>query len=133
MSLILTHYPPFKNAGKNLLSCVFCFGITIIIFALTKNFYVALFILMLSGMFDNVSVVIRGTIIQMFTPDEMRGRVSSVNSVFIGSSNELGSFESGLAAKLIGLVPSIVFGGSMTLAVVMAIRKFAPRLRRLEL
>lgn len=133
MSLILAYNPPFKNAGRNLLMCVFGFGITIIIFALTSNFYAALIILLLSGMFDNVSVVIRGTILQLFTPDDMRGRVSSVNSIFIGSSNELGSFESGLAAKIMGLVPSVIFGGSMTLAVVSAIRKFAPELRRLKL
>ncbi|MGE5364902.1 MAG: MFS transporter [Bacteroidota bacterium] len=133
MSLILAYNPPFKNAGRNLLMCVFGFGITIIIFAITSNFYAALIILLLSGMFDNVSVVIRGTILQLFTPDDMRGRVSSVNSIFIGSSNELGSFESGLAAKIMGLVPSVIFGGSMTLAVVSAIRKFAPELRRLKL
>ena len=84
-------------------------------------------------MFDNVSVIIRSTIIQVYTPDEMRGRVSSVNSIFIGSSNELGSFESGVAAKLMGLIPSVIFGGSMTLAVVTAVRKLAPNLRKLKL
>jgi hypothetical protein len=104
-----------------------------IIFALSKNFYATLFVLMLGGMFDNVSVIIRATIIQVYTPDEMRGRVSSVNGIFIGSSNELGSFESGVAAKLMGLVPSVVFGGSMTLAVVAGIRKFAPNLRKLSM
>jgi hypothetical protein len=88
---------------------------------------------MIGGMFDNISVIIRATIIQLFTPNEMRGRVSSVNGIFIGSSNELGSFESGVAAKFMGLVPSVIFGGSMTLLVVFAIRKFAPKLRDLRM
>ena len=84
-------------------------------------------------MLDNVSVIIRHTIVQLYTPDEMRGRVSSINGIFIGSSNELGSFESGVAAKLMGLVPSVIFGGSMTLAVVGVVSKTAPKLRRLNL
>lgn len=133
MSLIQAYKPPFKNAGKNLLFGVAGFGLTIILFAISTNFYAALLVLMIGGMFDNISVVIRGTIIQLFTPDEMRGRVSSVNSIFIGSSNELGSFESGVAAKLLGLIPSVIFGGSMTMIVVGAIAKFAPRLKTLNL
>lgn len=133
MSLWQAYKPPFANAGRNLLVAVAGFGVTMIIFALSKNFYATLFVLMLGGMFDNVSVIIRATIIQVYTPDEMRGRVSSVNGIFIGSSNELGSFESGVAAKLMGLVPSVVFGGSMTLAVVAGIRKFAPNLRKLSM
>ena len=133
MSVVQAYHPMFKNAGRNILICVFGFGLCIIAFALSRNFYLAFFILMLSGFFDNVSVVVRATIIQLFTPDEMRGRVASVNSIFIGSSNELGSFESGLAAKLLGLIPSIIFGGSMTLIVVAAVRKFAPKLRILKL
>ena len=88
---------------------------------------------MISGMFDNVSVIIRSTIMQLYTPDSMRGRVSSVNGIFIGSSNELGSFESGVAAKLMGLIPSVIFGGSMTLAVVGAVRNLAPKLKSLRL
>jgi hypothetical protein len=84
-------------------------------------------------MFDNVSVIIRNTIIQFYTPNEMRGRVSAVNGIFIGSSNEFGSFESGLAAKLMGLIPSIIFGGSMTLLVVTAVRNFAPKLKNLKM
>ncbi len=133
MSIVQAHYPLFKRAGRNLLICVFGFGLSIIFFALSKNFYLSLFLLLLSGMFDNVSVIIRATIIQLYTPDEMRGRVSSVNGIFIGSSNELGSFESGLAATLMGLVPSVIFGGSMTLIVVAAIRSFAPKLKKLKL
>ncbi|MGZ4993676.1 MAG: MFS transporter, partial [Methylobacter sp.] len=87
----------------------------------------------LSGMCDGVSVVMRTTILQLATPDSMRGRVSAINGIFIGSSNELGAFESGIAARLMGLVPSVVFGGAMTLAVVAATAKLAPKLRRLEL
>ena len=83
-------------------------------------------------MVDNVSVIIRATIVQLYTPDEMRGRVSAVNGIFIGSSNELGSFESGAAAKLLGLIPSVIFGGTMTLGVVAAVRSLAPKLRKLS-
>jgi hypothetical protein len=90
-------------------------------------------VLIMSGAFDNISVVIRGTILQLFTPDHMRGRVASVNSIFIGSSNELGAFESGVAAKIMGLVPSVVFGGFMTLAVVFTTIKVNRPLRRLSL
>jgi MFS family permease len=133
MSIVQVHNPLFKQAGRNLLICVLGFGVSIILFALSKNFLLSLFVLLLSGMFDNVSVIIRGTIIQLFTPDEMRGRVSAVNGIFIGSSNELGSFESGVAAKLMGLIPSVIFGGTMTLLVVAAIRKFAPKLKTLKL
>jgi MFS family permease len=133
MSIIQTHWPLFKKAGRNLFIGVFIFGISIILFAFTKNFYLSLFILMIGGMADNISVVIRATIIQLYTPNEMRGRVASVNSIFIGSSNELGSFESGLAAKLMGLIPSVIFGGSMTLGVVAAVRNFAPKLRKLSM
>lgn len=133
MSLWQAHKPMFKYAGRNLLICVFGFGVSMIIFALSKNFYLTLFILMLSGAFDNVSVIIRATIIQIYTPDEMRGRVSSVNGIFIGSSNELGSFESGIAAKLMGLIPSVIFGGSMTLVIVAAVRSLAPKLRKLKM
>ena len=133
MSIIQAYWPFFKRAGNNLLFCVFGFGIAMIVFALSKNFYLSLFILFVSGMFDNVSVVIRNTILQLFTPDEMRGRVASVNGIFVSSSNELGSFESGVAAKFLGLVPSVILGGSMTLIVVAAVRSFAPKLRELKL
>ncbi len=133
MSVIQAHYPFFKRAGRNLLACVFGFGLAIITFSLSKNFYLSLSMLLISGMFDNVSVVIRNTIIQLHTPDEMRGRVAAVNGIFVGSSNELGAFESGVSAKLIGLVPSVVFGGTMALLVVGAVRKFAPGLKELRL
>ena len=88
---------------------------------------------MMSGMFDNISVIIRATAMQLITPDDMRGRVASVNSIFIGSSNEIGSFESGVAAKIMGLIPSVIFGGSMTLLVVAFTAKLAPKLRKLNL
>ena len=100
--------------------------------ALSQVLWVSMALLALSGAFDSVSMVIRSTIVQLATPDEMRGRVASINGIFIGSSNELGAFESGLAARLLGLVPSVVFGGSMTLVVVAATAKLAPRLRRLD-
>jgi sugar phosphate permease len=102
-------------------------------FALSKSFILSGLLLILSGAFDNVSVVIRATVLQLFTPDDMRGRVASVNGIFIGSSNELGAFESGVAAKLMGLVPSVVFGGIMTLAVVFTTIKINKPLRRLSL
>lgn len=133
MSIYQAHYPPFEKAGRNLLIGVAGFGICIILFAVSQNFYLVLFVLMLSGMFDNISVIIRQTIIQLYTPDEMRGRVSSINGIFIGSSNELGSFESGVAAKFLGLIPSVIFGGSMTLAVVGTTTYLAPKLRKLKL
>jgi MFS family permease len=133
MSIIQTHWPLFKQAGRNLFAGVFIFGMSIVLFAFSRNFYLSLFILMIGGMADNISVVIRATIIQLYTPNEMRGRVASVNSIFLGSSNELGSFESGVAAKLMGLIPSVIFGGSMTLGVVAAVRHFAPKLRKLSM
>jgi MFS family permease len=133
MALILAYYPPIHRSGIKLLWAVGGFGACIIAFALSRNFYLSLAVLALSGMCDNVSVIIRGTILQIFTPDGMRGRVASVNSIFVGSSNELGSFESGLAAKLMGLIPSVIFGGGMTLLVVLATAKKAPKLREMEI
>jgi MFS family permease len=133
MTLYLTHNPPTHNAGRNLLYCVTGFGISIIVFAISKSFLFSLAALSLSGAFDSVSVIIRQTIIQLNTPENMKGRVSAVNSIFIGSSNEIGAFESGLAAKLIGVVPSVIFGGVMTLLVVIIVSLSYPALRRLKL
>jgi len=133
MSFAMAYYPPVHRSGEKLLWAVGGFGACIIFFALSGNFWLSLGLLTLSGMFDNVSVIIRGTILQMYTPDEMRGRVASVNSLFIGSSNELGSFESGLAARIMGLVPSVIFGGSMTVMIVLATAGFAPKLRKMEI
>jgi len=129
----LSRRPPEHNAGRLLLTAVAGFGLCIIGFALSRHLWLAALMLMLSGMCDGVSVVLRSTILQLATPDHMRGRVSSINGIFIGSSNELGAFESGVAARLLGLVPSIVFGGCMTLLVVAATSRLAPRLRRLDL
>lgn len=129
----LSNRPPERNAGRMLLFAVACFGLCIIGFALSRNLWLSAALLMLSGIFDGVSMVVRTTIMQLATPDHMRGRVASINGIFIGSSNELGAFESGLAAKLLGLVPSVIFGGFMTLGVVAATARLAPKLRRLDL
>lgn len=133
MSVVLMVKLPARNTGKYLFVAIAGFGLCIIGFALSTNFYVSAVLLFLSGVFDNVSVVIRSTILQLYTPNEMRGRVAAVNSIFIGSSNELGAFESGTAARILGLVPSVVFGGVMTLVVVVVAAKAAPSLRRFHL
>jgi MFS family permease len=133
MGTILAHRRPMVKAGKYLFFSVAGFGLSIILFAVSKNYYLSFGLLMTSGMFDNISVIIRATTMQLVTPDEMRGRVASVNAIFIGSSNEIGSFESGLAAKLMGLVPSVIFGGGMTLLVVLTASRIFPRLRSLNL
>lgn len=131
--LWLARHPINEHAGRWLLSAVAGFGVCIIGFGLVSNFWLAGIMLALSGVCDGVSVVMRQTIMQLATPDQMRGRVSAINGIFIGSSNELGAFESGVAAKLMGLVPSVVFGGLMTLSVVGITAKLAPKLRELEL
>jgi MFS family permease len=131
--LILARYPVNAHAGRLLLGAVAGFGLCMIGFALSTHFWLAGALLVLSGVFDGVSVVMRTTILQLATPDAMRGRVSAINGIFIGSSNELGAFESGVMARLMGLVPSVVFGGVMTLTVVAATAKWAPKLRKLEL
>jgi MFS family permease len=133
MSLVLAYRPPVARAGLLLMIGVAGFGMSIIGFALSTNFFLSLALLALSGMFDNISVVIRSATMQLVTPDEMRGRVASVNSIFIGSSNEIGSFESGVAAKLMGLIPSVIFGGMMTLGIVGVTARWAPKLRKLNL
>ena len=131
--LITAYVPVSKNAGMKLLSAIFAFGVCIIVFGLSTIFWLSLLALFLSGVFDGISVVIRQTILQLKTPDHMRGRVSSVNSMFVGSSNELGAFESGLTAKLMGTVTAVVFGGSMTLFVVLTTGIFSPSFRKLDL
>lgn len=123
---------PIEKPGIVLLFCVAAFGLSMIGFALSTSFYLSIFMLFLSGAFDSVSVIIRGNILQLQTPDEMRGRVSAVNTMFIGSSNEIGSFESGVAAKLLGTVPSVVFGGCVTLLVVGITSIKAPQLKRFK-
>ena len=130
--ILLTIFPPKRKQGKKLLFAVAGFGTCIIIFGLSKLFWLSFGVLLLSGVMDGISVVTRGTIMQLKTPDHMRGRVLSVNSMFINSSNELGQFESGIAARLLGVVPSVVFGGCMTLAVVALTWFKAPSLRKME-
>ncbi len=133
IGLWLAKHPINHHAGKWLLSTVACFGISIIGFGLAKSFYVAMMMLLLSGIFDGLSMVLRQTILQLATPDNMRGRVSAINGLFIGSSNEIGAFESGVTAKLFGLLPSVIFGGCMTLLVVATTARLAPKLRALSL
>jgi len=134
LTMIITAYVPLsKNAGMKLLGAIFAFGICIIVFGLSTIFWVSLLALFFSGVFDGISVVIRQTILQLKTPDHMRGRVSAVNSMFVGSSNELGAFESGVTAKLMGTVTAVVFGGSMTLLVVLTTGIISPSFRKLDL
>jgi len=131
MGIFLAHRPPFRRAGRTMLLAVALFAISIVGFGLSRNFYLSLGLLALSGMADNVSVVIRSTLIQLLTPPHMLGRVAAVNSIFIGSSNELGAFESGVAARLLGAVPAVVLGGSAALLVVGLTARLVPRLRKL--
>ena len=130
--IVLTLFPMRKQQGKKLLFAVAGFGLCIITFALSKVFWLSFMALLTGGMLDGVSVVVRGTIMQLKTPDHMRGRVMSVNSMFINSSNELGQFESGVAARIMGVQPSVIFGGCMTLLVVLVTAIKAPSLRKLE-
>jgi MFS family permease len=132
MVVLLTISPLKKNQGKKLFFAVGGFGLCIVLFGLSKWFIVSFFALMAAGMLDGISVVIRGTVMQLKTPDHLRGRVSSVSSMFINSSNELGQFESGLMARLMGVVPSVVFGGCMTLAVVVATWFRLPGLKKFQ-
>jgi MFS family permease len=115
---VMAKYPPMNKPWRNLLLAVAGFGISIICFGLSRNFYLSLLFLFFEGAFDSVSVIIRSTILQILTPEEMRGRVAAVNGIFINSSNEIGAFESGASAKLIGTIPSVLFGGSMTILIV---------------
>jgi MFS family permease len=133
MLLFLAYFPIKKNAGKILLGAVFGFGVFIILFGISKLFWFSMFCLIMSGALDGISVSIRHTIVQMATPDEMRGRVSAVNSMFIGSSNEIGEFESGATASLMGTVPAVIFGGCMTCLVVIVTFFTSPSIRKLEL
>ncbi|WP_462115467.1 MFS transporter [Lysobacter xanthus] len=133
VGLWLARKPLERHAGRIMLAAVAGFGLCMIGFGLSTSFWLSAAILMVSGMFDGVSVVLRSTVLQLATPDEMRGRVSSINGIFIGSSNELGAFWSGATARMMGLVPSVVFGGFMTLGVVAATAWRAPKLRRLDL
>lgn len=114
----MIYFPPLEKAWRNLILAILGFGFATLVFGLSTNFMVSVVALFFTGAFDSVSVVIRQTVLRFYTPDEMRGRVSSVNGIFVSSSNELGAFESGLAAKLFGTVPSVLLGAGMTIFLV---------------
>jgi MFS family permease len=134
ITMLITAYLPItRRAGLKLLIAIFGFGLCIIVFGLSEIFWISVFALFFSGVTDGVSMVIRQTILQLKTPDHMRGRVSSVNSIFVGSSNELGALESGVAAKLLGPVTAVVFGGTMTLFTVLSMAFISPTFRKLDL
>jgi len=130
--MVIAHRPPMRRAGPALLAGVAGFGACMILFALSRSLWLSFALLMMSGICDNVSVVIRSTLLQTRTPQHLLGRVASVNQIFIGSSNEIGAFESGVAARLLGVVPSVLFGGCMTILVVGAVAWRWPRLRQLR-
>lgn len=132
MIISLSIVPLKKNQGKILLYAVAGFGVCILFFALSEYYWLSFILLVFSGLLDGISVVIRSTIVQLKTPDAIRGRVLSVNSIFINSSNELGQFESGLAAKILGLVRSVVVGGSLTILVAIGVGLFSPKLRKMN-
>jgi MFS family permease len=132
MAVLVAHRPLTRRAGATMLVCVFAFGVCTIVFGLSRNLAVSLVALMLLGAFDMVSVIIRHTVVQLDTPDAMRGRVSSVNMVFIGASNEVGQFESGITAEWFGAVPAVVLGGIGTLLVVLVWAWLFPALRRVD-
>jgi len=131
--IYLARRPLLENSGKYLFLSVAGFGLSVIAFGISSNLWVCALFLFISGCCDSISVVIRGSVMQLTTPDHMRGRISAINGIFIGSSNELGALESGLAASVMGLVPSIVFGGAATIAVVLLTYRLAPHLRKLHL
>ncbi len=129
---ILVKYPMRQKQGLKMLLAVAGFGLCIIIFGLSKVYWLSFMALLVAGLFDAVSVVVRGTIMQLYTPDELRGRVASINLIFINSSNELGQFESGVTSRMFGTLPAIIFGGAMSVLVVAATWLKFPKLRKLE-
>lgn len=132
MGLVVAHWPLKRRAGLAMLSCVFAFGACTVAFGLSRNVLVSLLMLFLIGASDSVSVIVRHTMIQLSTPDAMRGRVSAVNTVFIGASNEVGQFESGVTAQWFGTVPAVVLGGIGTMLIVLAWAALFPRLRQMD-
>jgi MFS family permease len=133
MATIMTHRPISYNTGKIFMASVGGFGLCMIAFGVSSNYYLSLFLLVISGALDGISVWVRSTIYQLLTPNDMKGRIAAVNQIFIGSSNEIGEFESGVAAKFLGLIPSVIFGGCMTLLVVGIASVKAPKLRKLDM
>jgi MFS family permease len=132
MAVSLAYLPPLKKAGPTMLGCVALFGVATILFGISRNFIFSIICLFILGAADMVSVVIRGVLVQVATPHEMRGRVSAVNLVFIGASNELGEFESGVTAAWFGVVPAVVLGGAGTLLVVSAWTWLFPEIRKIK-
>jgi hypothetical protein len=130
--LIINFIPMRRNQGKTMLLCVAGFGVMTIIFGLSEYFWISFAALLMSGLLDGISIIIRSSVLQLKTPEEMKGRVSALNSIFIISSNELGAFESGLAARLIGVVPAVVFGGSMTIGIVAYNWLKSPLVRKIQ-
>ena len=131
MAVTIAYLPPMKHAGKALLWCVTGFGIATIVFGVSEILWLSLAMLFVAGAFDSVSVIVRGSIVQLVTPDEMRGRVSAVNNIFIGTSNEFGALESGLTAALFGPVLSVVGGGIGTILAVIAVAMIWPETRKI--
>jgi MFS family permease len=132
MALLLAHQPPMRRAGRTLLLAVFAWGLSIIGFALSRNVWLSCALLAMGGAVDGISVVIRSTLLQARTPPQVMGRVMAVNSIFIGSANEIGAFESGLTARLFGAVNSVLLGGVVTVAVVLSMALLSPTLRNLQ-
>jgi MFS family permease len=132
IALYLTYKPIQRNMGRILLYSVAGFGVCTILFAFSRNFWLSMALLAVGGSFDCISVIVRGTLLLTLTPENMKGRVSAVNNIFIGSSNEIGAFESGAAARFLGVIPSVIFGGVMTLVVVGITAWRAPSLRKLQ-
>lgn len=132
-AVLCIRFPPRANAGKILLSSVFGFGLCMIVFALSRNLVLSVVALFFSGVLDGLSVVIRKSILRLYSPESMRGRIAAVNSVFIGASNELGELESGLAAHWLGLVPSVFLGGVATLCVVVGVALFGKEVRQFDM
>jgi MFS family permease len=131
--VIATRRPPSAHAGSTLLACVFGFGVSILVFALSTNLLLSLAALFMSGVTDGISMIIRSVIVRLASPEHLRGRIASVNWLFVGASNEIGAFESGVAARLLGVVPSVAIGGVVTLAVVVLVALSTPELRHLDL
>jgi hypothetical protein len=132
MAIVVAHWPLRRRAGAKMLACVFGFGAFTVVFGLSRNLAVSLAALVLLGALDMVSIIVRQTMVQLATPDDMRGRVSAVNSVFIGASNEVGQFESGITAQWFGTVPAVVLGGIGTMLIVLLWMRLFPSLQRIH-
>jgi len=132
VAILLAHYPLRRRVGLRMLCCVFGFGVFTIVFGLSHNLALSLIALIFIGACDMVSVIVRSTLVQLKTPDEMRGRVSAVNMIFVGASNEVGQFESGITAQWFGTVPAVILGGAGTIAIVLAWNWLFPSLRRVD-